>query len=220
MFPIVFLVPLQPAFSDLISGLAFAVAVLGSMSSLFAPKALLLWQGADLDAQFRIVMPAKTKKGISSEKLDATNLQSSLQWDEYPDIEAIQSLQSNKIPREEKKVICREQIEKLQYFLIKLENKNIFGDGASDKTTNSQPTRNSFLNNSTVAPKYSILVSPQKDTPDTCLENKMYNNVIQKLEESPEGSLDGSVRDSVRIKKGHSDERYRDFLCNAGEATL
>jgi len=191
VFPIVFLVPLQPSVSDLISGMAFAIAVLGSMCSLFVPKALLLWQGADLDAQFRIVMP--TKAGNDSfDKYDATfNLHHSLHAeDQFPDAEAIRSVQNSKIPRDQKKDICREQIEKWQILLMKLENKNILDDSSGGLMSSSHPTRSSAHNLSSVALKSSVVG----------LEYKLHDTIMQKGGESFD-EFDGSVIGSAAPKK-------------------
>ena len=198
VFPIVFLVPLQPAVSDLISGMAFAIAVLGSMSSLFAPKALLLWQGADLDAQFRIVMP--TKAVDNSGKYDAAlNLQSSLHAeDQFPDMEAIRSVQNKKIPREQKKDICREQMEKWQSLLMKLENKNILDDSSGGVKSSSQPTRSSAQNMSSAGTRLTTIGGhPQKEAIESYFDFKLPDVAMHKVHESPESSLDGSVRSLV-----------------------
>ena len=199
VFPIVFLVPLQPAISDLISGMAFAIAVLGSMSSLFAPKALLLWQGADLDAQFRIVIPTKAVDN-SGKYVAALQVQNSLHGeDQYPDTEAIRSVQNKKIPREQKKDICREQIEKWQSLLMKLENKNILDDSSGGLKTSSQPTRSSAQNQSNM--KSSFGGFPYKDAPNIYLEYNLHDNLMRKAGESAECSHDESIKEYLPHKK-------------------
>eukprot|EP01041_Mallomonas_annulata_P013215 gene13215-27958_t len=61
VFPIVFLLPLSPEYLQLIVGMGFAVATFSALLALFGPKALLLWQGADLDHNFNLVMKAADK---------------------------------------------------------------------------------------------------------------------------------------------------------------
>lgn len=57
VFPIVFLLKMDPSTKQLIAGIGFAIAAMSAMCATFVPKIYLLLQGADLDSKMGIVFP-------------------------------------------------------------------------------------------------------------------------------------------------------------------
>ena len=66
--PIVLSLPLDPYLSRMIIGLCFFCATMGACGFYFGQKMFYLLQGADLNAQFRIVLPNGKLAGSSSDK--------------------------------------------------------------------------------------------------------------------------------------------------------
>ena len=66
--PIVLSLPVDPYLSQLIIGLCFFCATMGACGFYFGQKMIYLLQGADLNAQFRIVLPNGKLAGSSSDK--------------------------------------------------------------------------------------------------------------------------------------------------------
>ena len=111
VFPIVFLLNLDPTVQELISGIGFALASLSTLIVVFGPKSWLLLQGAELDSKLGIVMPGGKKNGLGA--YDAKVGDKSM-GDKPAIINETADLNFSKRNLEENSKLCREQILKWQ----------------------------------------------------------------------------------------------------------
>ena len=138
IFAIVFLINLDPATANLITGIGFALADLSAMSVLFVPKALLLWQGADLDSKMNIILPSG--KHINSTRIlngdQKVNAGDGVIEKPVYEEESQSKLGKN---REANIKICKEQVMKWQRLLLQIENKALIqtNSNSNSKTTES-----------------------------------------------------------------------------------
>lgn len=118
VFPIVYLLGLDPAVAALISGIGFAIGTLTALIVLFGPKTWLLWQGAILDSKLGIIMPGGKNKNLIGHSKVADKVENT----EMPVMSTQVNMNFGKSYADQNSKLCREQIVRWQSLLLQVEN--------------------------------------------------------------------------------------------------
>ena len=130
--PIVLSLPLDPYLSQMIIGLCFFFATMGACGFYFGQKMFYLLQGADLNAQFKIVFPngkladsASEKKKqletLAQEQVDAENASDSILKKIKPEVKA--AFLSSDVPSDCDVQFCVERVALWTFFRQELEKR-------------------------------------------------------------------------------------------------
>ena len=130
--PIVLALPLDPYLSQMIIGLCFFFATMGANGFYFGQKMFYLLQGADLNAQFKIVFPngkladsASEKKKqletLAQEQTDAENASDAILKKIKPEVKA--AFLSSDVPSDCDVQFCNERIALWTFFRQELEKR-------------------------------------------------------------------------------------------------
>jgi len=135
VFPIVFLIKLDPQTAELITGIGFSLANISAQGALFLPKALLLWSGAELDKNMNIIYPPG--RGPQKQKIDDVNNNNNEangggRSDGAPIYAGESKLGKNK---EENVKICKEQILKWQKMLLFIESRSLNSNSSNSSSS-------------------------------------------------------------------------------------
>lgn len=151
VFPIVYLLNLDPSVQQLISSIGFAVGTLSAISVIFGPKSWLLLQGAELDSKLGIVMPGGKKKSGFGDKVSATDPV------EVPLLDTNVNMVFTKRNAEENSKMCREQIIKWQRMLLHVENNVLISTTTNHQTSETnRPPSSSHLGGAALYPEVEV----------------------------------------------------------------
>lgn len=130
VFLLVFLIQLEPQTAELIIGLGFALATLSAECALFLPKAMLLYQGADLNTKMQIVLPdGRTLAEANAKVSDSTPDNSA---NDKPMYDHQVKLGKNK---DQNVLVCKEQIMKWQRLMMSIESRQLIGTGSNQSSS-------------------------------------------------------------------------------------
>lgn len=144
---IVLLIDLDPAVASIIAGVGFSIATMTASVFIFAPKCVLLFQGAELDRNMQIVLPDSKKNQNGGKKVLATFDEENSHGREGQS-EAVFAEKADKLLKgklEEKITICREQTLKWKDMLLGFEAQALNrGSNDTNSKSNSKSSKHSY----------------------------------------------------------------------------